>query len=178
MSNLISCHKYFFLKKGFRNICQFKLSAYPSNTSSLWQWEARTAAPSAQHQQVMGIPAVLCFVLSVREPFPWGFSWVAGAEVWVVAQWVCTAWRGGMFTKGWLQSCLREEVSVPRSTPALENRLLVQVGILVGASSLDWRLPDPLLCILMRRHWLITGSSCCPSLQGATPCVPVGSGSE
>lgn len=91
---------------------------------------------------------------------------------------VCTAWRGGMFTKGWFQSCLREEVSVPRSTPAPENRLLVQVGIVVGASSLDWRLPDPLLCVLMRRHWLITGSSCCPSLEGTTQCVPVGSGSE
>lgn len=177
MSNLISCHKYS-LKKKTLEICQFKLSAYPSNTSSLWQREARTAVPSAQYQQVMGIPAVLRFILSVREPFPWGFSWVVGAEVWVVARCVCTAWRGGMFTKGWLQSCLREEVSVPRSTPAPENRLLVQVGTLVGASSLDWRLPDPLLCVLMRKHWLITGSSCCPSLEGTTLCVPVGSGSE
>lgn len=97
---------------------------------------------------------------------PLGFSWVVGAEVWVAAQCVCTAWRGGMFTKGWLQSCLGKEVSVPRSTPAPENRLLVQVGIWVGASSFDWRLPDPLLGILMRRHWLIAGSSCYPKLGG------------
>lgn len=65
MSNLISCHKYF-IKKKTLEICQFKLSADPSNTSDPWQWEAITTVPSAQHQEVMGLPTVL-FILSVRE---------------------------------------------------------------------------------------------------------------
>lgn len=63
---------------------------------------------------------------------PWGFFWVVEVELSVVAQCVCTAWRGGMFTKGWLQSCLIEEVSVPLSTPIPEN------WVLVSGRNLGW----------------------------------------
>lgn len=42
----------------------------PSNTSSLWQQETSTIIPSAQHQEVMGIPTVLLFILSVRKVIP------------------------------------------------------------------------------------------------------------
>ena len=67
MSNLISCYKYSFKKTS--EICQFKPGAEPSNTSSLRQWETSTAGPSAQSQEVMGIPAVPFFILRVRESF-------------------------------------------------------------------------------------------------------------
>lgn len=42
-----------------------------------------------------------------------------------------------MFTKGWLQNCLTEEVSVPMSAPAPENRHLVS-GRNRGWISLRW----------------------------------------
>lgn len=134
-----------------------------------------SVAVGNQHQKVMGIP-----LSSSSSPAwgkaipPWGFFWVVEVELWVVAQCVCKAWRGGMFTKGWLQSCLTEEVSVPMSTPAPENRVLLSGRNLGWFSLLGVTPNSPFPLTLMRWHWPVTGSSWCPSLEGTIQSAPVG----
>lgn len=79
-----------------------------------------------------------------------------------------------MFTKGWLQSRLTEEVSVPVSTPAPENRLLVPGRNLSWLSLLWVTTASPFSFTLMRGHWTIIGSSQRPSLEGTIQSMPVG----
>lgn len=172
MSNLISCHKYFFKKKKRLKKYASSNSVQTLPTPALRDSGKQHHSPHAQRQKVRGIPAVL-FVFSVMESHsPWGFSWVVEVELWVAAQCVCAAGRGGMFTKGWLQSSLIEEVSVPMSTPAPENRHLVSGGNLGWIALRVTASPSPLhfdqVALAHLRFLLL------PALEGTMQCEPVG----
>lgn len=83
--------------------------------------------PRAQYREVMGIPTGLLCMFGMRESHPAGGFLLGGRRRIVGGSIVCVprAWTRNMFTKGWLQSLLKKQASVPRSTSALENRPLV-----------------------------------------------------
>lgn len=133
MSNLISCHKYpLKKKKDFRNMpVQTQCRPFQHQLSVAVGNQPR--GPQCPVPAGHGHPHRSFLQPQCAGIIPLGFLLGGrGRAVGGGSVCVCTAWRGGMFTKGWLQSCLTEEKSVPMSTPAPENRLLV------SGRSLGW----------------------------------------
>lgn len=138
MSNLISCHKYFIWrgKKKTFQICPVQTQCRPFQHSSAVMGKQ----PCSPHGPILGGHGhphgpplhVWCEGKSPTR----GFYWVVEGELWVpIAVCVQRAWTRNLFTKGWLQSRLKEQSLCPQSTVLWKTGLWFQVGTLVGFPS-------------------------------------------